>query len=108
VLKLAVVFSLVVVAERRSDQAIVSERPFFESADPDPATGPTRAGVRSYKCPAVLDALVFYDEVRRRCPRGLASPSAAPSDPQPVPKTCPRESAFRPPLRRVRPLSRVR
>src|SRR5205085_674594 len=56
-------FSLVVMADRCRNQAIVSDRPLLEAADPDPATGPARAGVRSDKCPAVLDALALYDEV---------------------------------------------
>jgi hypothetical protein len=54
VLELAVVLSLVIVAERRSDEAIVSDRPLLESADPDPAPRSTRAGVRSYERPAVF------------------------------------------------------
>jgi hypothetical protein len=63
VLKLAVVLSPVVVAERCRDEAIVSGRPILESADPDPASRPAGAGVRSEERAAVIGVVALYDEV---------------------------------------------
>src|SRR2546427_8895374 len=60
VLELALVLGLVVVAERCSDEAIVPGRPLLESADPDPAPRPTRAGVRSHKRPPVFGVLALH------------------------------------------------
>src|SRR6266487_128259 len=54
VLELAVVLRLVVVAERCRDEAVVSDRPLLESADPDPPPRSTWAGVRAYERPAVF------------------------------------------------------
>jgi hypothetical protein len=62
-LELAVVLGLVVVAEGRGDEAVVSDRPLLEAADPDPASRPTGAGVRSDERPAIFGLLAVHQQL---------------------------------------------
>src|SRR5438067_1874128 len=63
VLELAVVLRLVVVSQRRSDEAVVAERPLLEAFDPNPLSGSAGSCVRAGERPVVLDRLVLEDEV---------------------------------------------
>src|SRR4051794_12613521 len=62
-LELAFVLGLVVVAERRGNQPVLSDRPLLEAADPDAASGPTGAGVRSDERPAILGLVAVHQQV---------------------------------------------
>src|SRR5436190_23337411 len=62
-LELAFVLGLVVVAERRGDEPVISDRPLLEAADPDAASGPTGAGVRSDERPAILGLVAVHQQV---------------------------------------------